>query len=327
MAKKTETDFVVCQHCGRTYGAITVTHLRSPHGYTSEHPVAEYKQRFGLESATSADVRGKLKEQRIDFWIARKQHWTRDRILAAIRNRYQAGASLQWNSVPNSLRLAAKRRFGSWGVALQMASLDYDSITSRRHWSRDKVVSEIRKLEADQVPLNSNWIKRRHGDLYRAAIKLFPSSWEKALRAAGVDSYEQKKRRGRWNHKRVRAWMRERIDRGRSLLARDIPVDLVRFVHAILKTSWTEFVESFGVPYPGIKKRRDWSREMLLAEIRRWAALGHRTNSKSISREYQALLPQARKYFRSWDAARAAAGVALDRGRAPKPAAPDSIAE
>ncbi len=312
-------EFVTCQHCGQPFKAITVRHLRNIHGYTGEHPIREYKQRFGLTSASSPDVRGRLSEHKIEFWDVRKQHWTPEKILGAIRRRYQEGQSLQAKQVPNSLMLAASRRFGSWGVALQMAGLDYDAITSHRRWDREKVIAEIRKLEADQVPLNGSWIMRHHGDLHRAALKLFPSSWNKALQAAGFDPLEHKKRKGRWTKKKAEAWVRQRIDKSRSLLAGDAPRDLHDFVRSALKSSWTDYIESFGVPYPGIKKRRDWSKDLVLSEIQRWAAEGHRTNRKSLAREYQALLQQGLKYFGSWDAARLAAGVAVEHGRSGPP--------
>src|SRR5258708_20101761 len=122
---------------------------------------------------------------------------------------------------------------------------------------------------------------RRYGDLYCADIKVLPKSWGKALQAAGLDPMEHKKRRGRWKRKQAEAWVRKRIDKGLSVLARDVPRDLRGFVVDALKTNWTQFVESLGIPYPGIKKRRDWSSDALIAEIRRWAAEGHPTNPKS----------------------------------------------
>jgi hypothetical protein len=61
--------------------------------------------------------------------------------------------------------------------------------------------------------------------------------------------------------------------------------------------------------YLGVKKRRDWTRRKVLAEIRRLKAEGSRVNYRAVKDTYQALLHQARKYFGSWDAARAAARV------------------
>jgi len=45
--------------------------------------------------------------------------------------------------------------------------------------------------------------------------------------------------------------------------------DLVGFVHRSLCTSWADFVESLGIPYPGIKRYRDWTERKLLEAIRR----------------------------------------------------------
>ncbi len=314
MADIVDYETVVCKHCRKRFGAITATHLRSRHGYLDENPVREYKERFSLPSASAPDVREKLKEHRIEFWDNRGQHWTYEKVLAEIRRRYQAGKSLRSKQVPNRLSKAAGRYFGSWGAAVQMASLDYDTITARRQWSREKVIATIQRLEADQVPLNAHWIGRRYGDLFRAAIKLFPSSWAKALRAAGFDPLDHKQRRGRWNKKKAVTWIKQRIDKDRSLLARDMPTDLLRFVYDALKTNWTAFVESFGVSYPGVKKRRDWTKENVLEEIRRRRSDGNAMHYKAVKRSHEALLQQAKKFYGSWDAARAAAGVEIDHG-------------
>ncbi len=77
-----------------------------------------------------------------------------------------------------------------------------------------------------------------------------------------------------------------------------------------LKIGWADFVESAGIHYPGIKKRVNfWTRETVLEEIRRWHAEGHPMHYRGVRRGYEALLQQAKKHFKSWDAARAAAGV------------------
>jgi hypothetical protein len=71
-----------------------------------------------------------------------------------------------------------------------------------------------------------------------------------------------------------------------------------------------DLVRFHRVPrYPGIKKRRDWSKTKLLSEIRRWKRTGHRLNYRAVAETYQALIHQARKFFGSWDRARAAARV------------------
>lgn len=256
-----------------------------------------------------------MQDAKIDYWSRRGQHWTRDKVLAEIRRRYQARESLKVRQIPNRLLLAAVRYFDSWATAIQMASLDYDSITSRRHWTREKVIAEIRKLEADDVPLSGEWIAQHHCALHQAALKFFPKSWMKALRAAGFNPLDHKKRKGRWTTKKAAAWVQERIKTGRSLLGRDAPRNLLDFVVKVLKKRWTDYIESFKIPYPGVKKCRDWSKKKVLEEIRRLAAQGQPTNLRSVALESQALIHQARKHFKGWDAARRAAGVEVTHGR------------
>jgi hypothetical protein len=156
---------------------------------------------------------------------------------------------------------------------------------------------------------HSCYIKLHHPALYSAAIKRFAGSWGAALRAAGFDPNEHKMPRGKWDRQRAEEWVRKREAKGRSLLARAAPPDLVRFVHTRIGMPWVDFPESLGIPYPGIKKRRDWTKKLLLSEVRRWHAEGHRLNYQAVQSEYQALIHQARKFFGSWDRTLAAAGV------------------
>jgi hypothetical protein len=52
-----------------------------------------------------------------------------------------------------------------------------------------------------------------------------------------------------------------------------------------------------------------WTKEKVLEEIRRWHSEGNPMNYGGVRNGYEALLQQARKHFKTWDAARAAAGT------------------
>jgi hypothetical protein len=134
-------------------------------------------------------------------------------------------------------------------------------------------------------------------------------SWGKALREAGFDPKEHRKLRTRWTREKAADWVWKRLRGGPSILARDVPPDLLCFVWKNPKIGWTDFVESLGVPYPGIKKRRDWTKAKVLSEIRRWDTEGHPLNHRAVADTYAALVHQARKFFGSWARARAKAGV------------------
>jgi hypothetical protein len=162
-------------------------------------------------------------------------------------------------------------------------------------------------LAADDVCFHSTSVQQRYPSLHKAAIKLFPHSWAKALQAADFDAAEHRMPRGQWDRQKVESGVRKRAAAKRSLLAKDAPPGLFMFVHKHIGMSWADFLESLGIPYPGIKKRREWTKHKLLDEIRHWQAEGHSLKYRSVQSRYQALIHQAKKFFSSWDSALAAA--------------------
>jgi hypothetical protein len=300
-------DYVTCRHCRKDYRAITVLHLRRIHNYEGDHPVLDYKRRFRLETAMCPESRRKIGEAKDVFWARQGRHWVRRKVLAEIRRLHREGESLRGKSVPLRLYMAARRLFGTWEEAVEEAGLDYEDVTGVRRWSREKVVEAIQGLADRGVSLSATDVQRRFPDLFTAAVKRFPYSWAKALRAAGLDPAAHKMPRGRWDAAGAEDWVRRRVAKGRPILARNAPRDLQEYVRNRLKKSWTGFVESLGIPYPGIKKRRDWTESKVLDEIRRRKAEGQPMNHAGVKRDHQALLHQARKFFGSWDDALAAA--------------------
>src|SRR5579864_1061039 len=97
--------------------------------------------------------------------------------------------------------------------------------------------------------------------------------------------------------------------RKESILARDAPSKLFQFVREQLKMSWVDYLESLGISDHGSHKVRQWNRKMVISEIRRLKAEGCMLNYQSVAQADQSLIVHARKFFGSWDAARAAARV------------------
>jgi hypothetical protein len=300
---------IQCQHCGRDFRAITALHLRNIHGYDGDHPINDYKRRFRLAFAMCRKSRQKISIAKEDFWAKQGRHWTPAKLVAEIQRLHRTGKRLTRRCVPVRLYEAGRRYFGTWEAAVRKAGLNYEEVSGVRRWSPAKVIDRIRALAADGVPLHASHIQRHYPFLHCAAIKHFPRSWARALRAAGFDPAQHKMQRGDWDRQRAVDWVTERVARRRSLLARDVPSDLRSFVHKRLGLGWADFLESLGIPYPGIKKRRDWTPAKVLSEIKRWRREGHALNYRAVKDSYQALLQQAKKYFGSWDRARAAARV------------------
>lgn len=302
-------DYVTCKHCRKEFKAITFLHLRNIHGYDGDHPILDYKDRFRLRTSMCPESRRKISAAKDTYWARQGRHWTPRKVVAEIRRIHRAGESLSCKDVPVRLYEAGRRLYGSWEQALAAAGLDYEEATGVRRWDRARVVAEILKLVAQGVPIHASHVEQHFPSLFNAAIKQFPRSWAKALRAAGLDPDEHKMPRGCWTRAKAEDWVHQRAAKRGSILARDVPRDLLGFVWNRLGTSWTGFVESLGIPYPGVKKRRDWTEAKVLSEIRRWKAEGHPLGYKRVQQSYQALLHQARKFFGSWDEACAAAGV------------------
>jgi hypothetical protein len=302
-------DYITCKHCRKDFRAITFLHLRNIHGYDGDHPINDYKRKFRLQTATCLDSRKKISAAKDYFWARQGRHWTRAKLLDEIRRVHRAGKSLRQLEIPDRLYLAGRRLYGTWRAAVEKAGLDYEKATGIVHWTPEKVVEAIKELAQRGVPLSATYIKTHHQTLLNVARKQFPHGWGKALEAAGFDPAEHKVPRSHWTRQQAEVWVRKREAKGKPILAGAAPGDLLHFVYNRLGTTWTDFVESLGITYPGVKKCRDWTKQKLLAEMRRWNAEGHRLNYRAVADEYQALIHQARKFFGSWDRARAAARV------------------
>lgn len=303
------SDHIVCQHCGKEFRAIRVSHLRRKHGYENDHPVIEYKQRFDIPVAACGETRRLIRKARIDFWEDRDQHWTRKRVIAEIRRRHRRGQSLRRHKVPHALHDAGWRLFGTWRTAIEKAGLNYDKIRLLRQWSRQKVIQYVQRLAAGMVPLSSKHIRENYPFLYSAGLKKFPRSWSKVLRAAGFEPEHHKAPRDKWDLQSAEEWVRDRLARDESVLARDAPSKLFQFVRAQLSLGWVDFLESLDVREHGSHSIRRWSRAKVISEIRRWNADGQPLNSTAMVQVDQSLVVHARRFFGSWDSARSAAKV------------------
>jgi len=253
-------------------------------------------------------TRKKASQSKDAYWEARGQHWTRSRLIAEIRRLHQAGRPLRITKAPVKVIHAGEKLFGSWKAAVEKAGLRYDDLLQLHRWSQEKIVSKIHELAKNGVPLDATSIRKRYSFLFHASKVWFPSSWGNALRAAGFDPTQHKKHRGRWHRQKAAAWVQNRIEMGRSILALDIPSDLKNFAQYHFDNGWCGFVESLGIEYPG-KKNRDWTKNLVIQEIRRWASKKQPVHYSAIKRKDSNLLKKAIAFFGSWDAARAVARV------------------
>ena len=298
---------VECRLCHKDYRAIGYTHLRHIHGFQGDHPIEDYKRRFGLDIAMCHDSRRLLRRGKEAYWERRGQRWTRKRVLDALRNRVRRGEPVAMARLDVPLRDAIARRYGKWTTAMRRARLDPKAYRLNLRWDEADVVAAISKRHKAGEVLHGARVEEEAPDLYRAGFGLF-GNWGKALAAAGFDPVAHRVPK-KWNLDHAAEWVRKAAKLGRSLIGIHVPSGLYGSVQPKVPGGWPAFVESLGIPYPGQRHRADWSAAAVLAEIRRRRRSGKPLNCFTVATESQAVTHQARKYFGSWDAALRAAGV------------------
>ena len=127
--------------------------------------------------------------------IRRYKSWTRERIIARIKELHAQEADLSWRNVclnidPQLAAAAAKKsHFGSWREALEASGLDYDAIRRYREWDDERILEMVREFHRDGKELNAKNMEIEDITLITAARRRF-DSWHKALTAAGLDYTE-----------------------------------------------------------------------------------------------------------------------------------------
>lgn len=124
------------------------------------------------------------------------QAWSQERIIEAIKARHHnhLGLNAQAVALEDSRLIAAGRRlFGCWKNALLAAGIEPDSVRPsvarrpRGTWSRDVVITEIKRHAIKTHQLNAYAMQQVDNPLMSAATYYF-GSWADALRAAGIDA-------------------------------------------------------------------------------------------------------------------------------------------
>ncbi|MBE6371645.1 MAG: hypothetical protein E7055_06180 [Lentisphaerae bacterium] len=127
----------------------------------------------------------------LDYNAIRKYRiWSKMRIISAIKKRYRNGEPLSSQQVQNSFKslyMASVHHFKSWGTAIRMAGLDYDSIRMRRSMTEQQIRDEIRRLYHNGEDMAYSNMRKNHQYLLAYGMKkLGGGSWAEARRACGI---------------------------------------------------------------------------------------------------------------------------------------------
>ena len=187
-----------------------------------------------------------------------------------------------------------------------------------RHWTRERVIGEIRARKAQGKPLFlAAVVNDGRQDITHAALKLF-GTWDRTLAASGLQPERVRKLR-HWTPQKVIAEIRK--------LGGFVPSHILSkrdgglFQVAVkLFGSWRKAYEAAGVPYTPQLERGKWSPERILSAIRDRARRGiPLRTSDAADRELQSLATAAWKRFGGWRQAVKVAGCILPPERKPPP--------
>jgi hypothetical protein len=120
-----------------------------------------------------------------------ESRWTDRDVIEAIRRRRRERLALNAKAVARDvgqgLVKQARQRFGSWDAALRAAGLKPEQIRLNRTWTKQAVVAAIRERARAGRSLSRRDTIADDSRLVKAAARLFPTSWGRALVAAGFE--------------------------------------------------------------------------------------------------------------------------------------------
>src|SRR6187551_3279990 len=124
-----------------------------------------------------ASYRDAIEQAGIDYaLITRRPRWTKQAIIAQIKQARRRGQDLHWSAVTrrnDELARAAfaslqPRLFGKWVRALHGAGLDANDVSMYRTWDRNMILFELRERRSDGDNLNSADVQREEPALHAA---------------------------------------------------------------------------------------------------------------------------------------------------------------
>jgi hypothetical protein len=249
------------------------------------------------------------RQRQVSLYLAREgKLWTKERLLALVRTRIRRGLPVHLTAISSaapSAPSAAKRLFGSWGTLLERCGLDYDRVRQRREWTPAKILVAIREARRKGDDLAHGAIQRSDAGLEAAALSRF-GSWDRALRAAGLDPLQIRKT-NRWTRKAVLQALRTIKGSTRQCDAKGLDPALIRAAVRFFR-SWGRAVRAAGLEYLGCKAPKKWTLERILEEIRSRVRRGLTLRYVVIAKDELGLLLAAKRNFPSWRAAVDAAG-------------------
>ena len=236
--------------------------------------------------------------------------WSAEIVLIEIIKRHEAGLGLASSQAPDKLVSAGFRYFGDWETAITAVGLDYDEIRlHRRPYTRAQLVRELRELAHSHPNMLASQLRNAHPTLTMRAERWF-GSIENACRAAGVTGWPQRARPETMSRTKTLARIRERHARGEPMYRNAILQSDGNLFYSARRYfwAWDDALDAAGVPNDSPKPQR-WNKTRVIAAFQERQKAGLSLATSAVYRDDAPLYTAALRYFGSYRAAIAGAGV------------------
>jgi len=112
-----------------------------------------------------------------------------ERVITEIKEVFSPGAEKPSNIAKehSALYLRACKVFGSWKNALEASGVDYESSRNNKKWTRQRIVREIKRLNAEGGSLRPSVLRKNGMTALVSAADYHFGSWRKAVESCGVE--------------------------------------------------------------------------------------------------------------------------------------------
>lgn len=225
----------------------------------------------------------------------------------------------------------AYRKFGSWKNACLKLGIE---VNSRKQWSEDKVISEIKRFHDSGESLHSRNLQEKYNSLLKAAIRYY-SSWDNAVTRAGFDIHEVKRSGKReasrkiseaaikrnnsienleYQKEKIIGELREMYSSGVGFSYKSFSNGYSGLRERMIKYfgSIENAINEAGFDYENIKKKnrvRKWTIDKILSEIKRIHSNDEPLNVSYIIQNHRPLYRACVAHIGSWDEALGLVGI------------------
>ena len=252
--------------------------------------------------------------------------WDKPRIIAELQRLHKAGQDLSYNALAKrkqSLVSAAAYHFGSYRRAVEKSNIPYHEVLRRPRWTKQLIIALIKKARRDDVALHWSAVTRRRDELGKAAFaslqpRLF-GRWDRALQAAGMDAGDVSQYRA-WDKNTVLFDLKSRVADGEALNSGALQKEDAGLHAAAVRHfgSYESALKAAKLDPDALRLRKKWTPAAVLKAIKLAESRGTHLSDSAMREQYPALYGASVRLFKSYTAARKAAGVKYERASTSK---------